>query len=210
MTIKTNGTQKESQVVEMPKKTPKLLHYDIEYDSQKPEETIRNFVSDIRNMLSRYEGDIAKLDELNNQLADIEHGMEIGNYKNVPEGYRMYRKMAQIRRDRRACKNEIDLLWPIYEYFHGTEVLNRLTKLQGDCSKLKDTIDDRVYTVRTDILNEWLEPEKKEKQPRIGLNLLTGETCDMDAPFETYEERNRQAEEAEKKFQLAWKSEAMV
>ena len=173
MTIKTHGTQKEAQVLDLTagKKPNPILFYDIEYDSTKPKETIRNFVNDIQNMVSRYEGNKARIVEIENELQDIFHYLEYSSYKTVPNGYRLYRKIAELRKERRACKNENDLLQPIYEYFHATEVLNRLSTVQGECGKLKYTIDARGYTVRTSVLDEWLgeagkEPEaEKEDEP---------------------------------------------
>ena len=160
MKVTTTGTQKESRIIDIvkTKKNP-ILHYDLEYDSTKPEQTIRDFVASIKGMVSRYEDNKARIIEIEDELQDIYHYIEISTYKKVPDGYKLYRKMAELRRERRACKNEIDLLWPIYEYFHATEVLNKLSHVQGECAKSKEAIDNRTYTIRTDILDEWLEPQ---------------------------------------------------
>ena len=164
MTIKTMGSQKEAQIINIGNRNSEkaVLHYNIDYDSTKPEETIRNFVGDIREMIARYDGDKARLIEIEAELQDLLHYIEIANFKRVTDGYKLYRKIAELRRERRACKNEIDLLWPIYEYFHATEVLNRLTTVQGNVSKAKEAIDQRVYGVRTDILDDWMEEKKPE------------------------------------------------
>ena len=164
MIVKTNGTQKESKIMDFVPKQAHMLHYDVENDTTKPEATVRTFVGDIKNMLARYEGNKTRIFQIEEELNDLEHYMEIGNFKNVPEGYKLYRKLAELRRERRACKNENFLLKPIYEHFYATEVLNKLSYVQGECAKIKNTIDARAYTVRTDILDEWLEPEKKEPQ----------------------------------------------
>jgi len=164
MIIRTQGNQKEAQVVDLTNYSPNvnpILHYTVEYDSTKPEETIRNFVSDIRKMVAKYAWNRDRIKEIENEMSDIEHYMEIANYKPIAPGYRLYRKLAELRRERRACKNEVDLLQPIYEYFHATEVLNRLSTVQGECAKAKSTIDNRCYVVRTDVLNEWLNPPEK-------------------------------------------------
>lgn len=177
MTIKTSGSQKESKVVEMNKKPAIKLHYDLEYDSTEPDTTIQKFVADIRGMLKRVESNKARIFEIEDEINDLEHYMEIGNFKNVPDGYRLYRKLAELRRERRACKNENDLLVPIWEHFHATEVLNKLAMVQGECSKLHEMIDNRTYTVRTDILDELMTPEEKGFDEMIGLDLKTGETA---------------------------------
>lgn len=159
MKITTTGTQKESQILDIiPTRKSQVLHYDLEYDFTKPEETIRDFVSNIRAMISRFEENKNRVIEIENELQDIYHYIEISTYKKVPDGYKLYRKMAELRRERRACKNENDLLLPIYEHFHATEVLNKLTMVQGECAKCKEAIDNRTYSVRTDIINEWIEP----------------------------------------------------
>ena len=165
MNIRSFGTQKEQTVVNTAeRKSNPILHYNIDYDSTKPEETIRNFVADIRGMVTRFEMNKSRIIEIETQLVDLEHYIEIENFKTVPNGYKLYRKLAELRRERRACKNENDLLQPIYEYFHATEVLNRLSTVQGECAKAKSAIDGRCYLVRTDILEEYMNPPVKKKE----------------------------------------------
>ena len=164
MVLKTNGTQKESKVIEIDQKPKHVLHYNIEYDSTHPEETIRKFVSSIKEMVSRYENDKIRIFELEAQEEDLKHSMEILPNQKVSDGYKLYKKMREIRKERRACKNEIDLLQPVYEYFHATEVLNKLSHVQGQCAIAREAIDGRVYSVRTDILDELLEPVNIEQK----------------------------------------------
>lgn len=178
MKVTTGGTQKESKIIDIaPVKKNHVLHYDLEYDSMKPEQTIRDFVGRIKGMVARFESNKDRIIEIENELLDIYHYIEISTYKKVPDGYKLYRKMAELRRERRACKNENDLLQPIYEYFHATEVLNKLSHVQGECTKCKEAIDNRTYTVRTDILDEWLEPQGttvdvvEEDDEPVGVNL---------------------------------------
>lgn len=217
MTIKTNGSQKEQMVVEVDKKEPVILHYDVEYDTTNPEKVLRNFGESIKGMLSRYEGNTNRISEIEQEILDLEHYMEIGNYKKVPDGYKLYRKLAELRRERRACKNENDLLWPVYEHFHATEFLKKIAHVQGECAKVKTAIDSRVYSVRTDVLDEFVE---SKDDAGVGLNLLTGETKVMSIPvptFDEYLENKKKVEESEKKlaneldnkkYSLAWKAEA--
>lgn len=169
MKITTNGTQKESQVINITatKKNAVILHYDVEYDFTRPENTIREFVSNIKGMISRFESNKSRIIEIENELLDIYHYIEISSYKTVPVGYKLYRKMAELRRERRACKNENDLLQPIYDYFHATEVLNRLSRVQGECAKTKRSINDRAYVTRTDILDELLESNSNKTKEKV-------------------------------------------
>lgn len=176
MNIKSFGTQKEQTVVDTAqRKANPVLHYTVEYDSSKPEETIRNFVSDIRGMVRKFEWNKARITEIETELVDLEHYIEIASYKTVPNGYKLYRKLAELRRERRACKNENELLQPVYEHFHATEALNRLSTVQGECAKVKSAIDSRCYLVRTDILEEFMNPPKpaeKEEAPDEDGNVL--------------------------------------
>ena len=178
MKITTAGTQKESQILELPAKKNRILHYDVEYDSTKPEQTIRDFVSSVKGMISRYEANKNRIVEIEDELQDIFHYIEISTYKKVPDGYKLYRKMAELRRERRACKSEMDLLWPIYEYFHATEILNKLSHVQGECAKSKAGIDGRTYLVRSDILDEWLNP------PETTVNIIPEDIPSIDADLE--------------------------
>ena len=202
MVIKTNGSQKEQQVLDFgTQKKSTLLHYDLEYDTTNPEDTIRKFVENMKGMMARYDGNNLRLIEIEQEINDIEHYMEIGKYKNIKEGYRLYRKLAELRRERRACKNENDLLWPVYEHFHGTEFLNKLTYVQGECSKVRNTVDARVYSVRTDVLDEWIDPVNDGAG--IGVNMLTGETEVMTIPVPGLTPAGS-ASQTEKKYSLAW------
>lgn len=158
MKITTTGTQKESKVLDITPVKNRILHYDLEYDSTNPEQTLRDFVANAKAMVARFESNKNRIIEIESELQDLYHYIEISTYKKVPDGYKLYRKMAELRRERRACKNENDLLQPIYEHFHATEVLNKLTYVQGECAKCKEAIDNRFYAARTDVLDEWLEP----------------------------------------------------
>ena len=159
MIVRSNGTQKESQVIQMPQKKTSLLHYNVDYDSIWPEKLLRDFIADMKDAVAKYEWNRNRIGEIEAELIDLLHWIEIAPNKKVPDGYKLYRKLADLRRERRCCKNENDLLQPIYEYFHATEVLNRLAKVQGECAKAKEAIDARTYAIRTDILDEYLEPE---------------------------------------------------
>jgi vacuolar-type H+-ATPase subunit I/STV1 len=165
MKITTSGTQKEQKLADITEWKPVLrdLHYTVEYDSTQPEQTIRDFVANVKNMVSRYTDNRARIQEIEQELVDLEHYIEIADYQPVPGGYHLYRKLAELRRERRACKNENDLLQPVFDYFHATEVLQRLTILQGDCAKAKSAIDSRTYRTRTGVLEQFIDPPKKEK-----------------------------------------------
>lgn len=212
MIIRTTGSQKESKVLDIqPSKPNQILHYTIEYDTTHPEDTIRKFCSDIREMVTRYEGNKQRLIEIEGEQQDLLHYIEISPFKKVSDGYKLYRKLAELRRERRALKNENDLLQPMYDAFHQPDILNKLSKVQGDVSKVHEAIDGRVYGMRTDILNDWFEPEKKE-EPGVTVVAAEEQSEPIDIP-ETNEEVEKAADDmidkkdiraAQAKFKLAW------
>ena len=134
-----------------------ILSSDLEYDSLKPEETIRNFCTSIRNMLSRYQYCKEQFSLLENEMQDLLHFIEMAADKNANLGFKLYKRLAEIRRERRVCQNELDLLQPIYDAFGGGEKLNALAQIQGACRTTKQTIDGRAYTVRTDVLDQFIQ-----------------------------------------------------
>ena len=212
MIIRTAGSQKESQIMDIqPSKPNQILHYSIEYDTTHPEETIRKFCSDIREMVTRYEGNKQRLIEIEGEHQDLLHYIEISPFKKVTDGYKLYRKLAELRRERRALKNENDLLQPLYDTFRQPDMLNRLSKVQGDVTKVHEAIDCRVYGTRSDILNDWFEPEKKD-EPGVTVVEAEEPAAPVDIP-EVNEEVEDTVDDmidqkdiraAQAKFKLAW------
>lgn len=130
----------------------KILSQNIEFDSLHPEDNIKQFLMFARNVISRYEGNQQRQSELELEQQDVEHVMELSNNQDIVGGYRLYRKLADIRRERRTCKNESDLLKPLYDYLKQNSIMNDLSRLQGSCRVSKETISKRQYTLRTNIL----------------------------------------------------------
>ena len=129
-----------------------VLTGSIEYDTLHPDVVLRDFCSAIQEMLAQYEFNRNRISELEAQMQDLLHYIELTGDKNANAGFKLYRQMRYIRRERRACKNELDLLQPVYDAFYDTGLLNRLADVQGKCNALKLNIDGRNYAVRTDIL----------------------------------------------------------
>ena len=149
LSIATN----EENAVSVTKPAP--MHYGYEYDSLKPEAKLKEFQAYIRKCLTRYESDIEDLKNCEQEIQDILHYMEMSENQKRPDGYKLYKRLTEARRERRRCKNEIELLQPVYSLFHGTKLLEQLAQTQGNCRLIKESIDERVYLARTDILDEF-------------------------------------------------------
>lgn len=169
--ITTFGTQKDSTVVEIEEKPVVTLRYTFDYDTQHPEEKVTKFTSDVREMMSKYDQNIDRIREIEDELSDLEHYMEISSFKPIVPGYKLYRKLAELRRERRGLKSENDLLRPVVTYFRTTNVLDKLGNVQGDVSKMHEIIDSRIYKVRTGILEEWLGANEAETNTETVLKL---------------------------------------
>ena len=144
--------------VDKPRMEPKpVLHSEVEYDTLHPEETVKEFCSSVKNMLAEYESAKDKLSKLESEMQDLLHFVEMGKDKNAREGFELYRRLCEVRRQRRICKNELDLLYPVYNAFTNTGLLDTLSRLQGECKAKKQMIEGKAYVVRTDILDTFIK-----------------------------------------------------
>lgn len=134
-----------------------ILFSEEEYDTLHPEEHIKDFCAFIRQVISKYESNKARLSDLESRIQDILHFAEMSKDKDAVSGYRIYKELCNIRRERRQCKNEIELLSPVYEMFHGTKMLDQLSSVQGSCKQVKKTISNKGYSVRTDALDDFFK-----------------------------------------------------
>lgn len=124
-----------------------------DFDSLLAADKTREFLTFARDVISRFEGDQARQAELESETQDLLHYIELSPNMNAAQGYSLYRKLANIRRERRDCKNEIDLLKPLYDYLSDKKVINDLSQIQGKCSASKQSISRRQYTLRTDVMD---------------------------------------------------------
>ena len=167
MNIISGGkNQKESKIIDTPDTGKnQVLHYRVDYDSTNPAKAFGDFISSVKEMVKRYEQNDDRIHEIETEINDLEHFIEIAPYQNVPKGYKLYRKIAELRRERRACKNENDLLRPVYDHFHATTVLTKLSAVYSEVSRTKNSINSRCYTVRTSALDEYLAKPEKDEEP---------------------------------------------
>lgn len=149
-----NAEASEEEEVKVNPRT--AMHNRYEYDSLKPEERLKEFGSYIRKCMSRYEQDQEDLKACEQKIQDILHFMEMGDDQKYSAGSKLYKLLRDERRERRRCKNEIELLYPVYQMFHGTKILEQLSQTQGTCRIVKQSINDRLYSARTDVLDDFL------------------------------------------------------
>lgn len=124
-----------------------------EYDTLNPEEQIRTFIAFLKAAQSRYDENLRRIDEYQQQKTDLDHYAELSDDLNAADGYEYYKKSRNMWRQRRSCKNEAELLKPVIEFIaQNKDTLNQLAQIQGKCRNAKTLIDQRVYTMRTGVL----------------------------------------------------------
>lgn len=127
----------------------------MEYDSLNPEEAIKAFIIFLNDAKSRYDEDLRLIEEYQLQKQDLDHYAEMAENLDRTAGHAYYRKVRDMWRNRRQCKNEAELLKPVIDFLESNkEALNQLAQVLGRCRMAKETIDQREYIVRTSILED--------------------------------------------------------
>lgn len=106
---------------------------------------IRNAIRDIP---SRYKQNEEMLRKLDQETQDLLHFIELKNL-NAMEGYKAYKDLQRVRKERREIKNENELLAPIVDTLHGMK--NKLSDLDhgiGKIRKVKTSQSQRRYSFR--------------------------------------------------------------
>lgn len=125
----------------------------VEYDTLHVIDTIREFNRFLKAVVSHYEENERLRLESDHKSSDLLHYIELHGDMNASEGYKAYKMLAQVRRERRCRKNENELLAPLYAYIQQhAKAVNELSFVLGRCRGIKETIDKRAYCPRTDII----------------------------------------------------------
>lgn len=123
-----------------------------------PEATIREFVKYFREIKPRYEEAVRLMKLSEDQENDILHYIELHTDLPAAKGYKIYRKLADVLRARRAYKAETELLEPMYQFVTSHAGLSdQLSQVQGRTRGTREAIERRQYICRTDILDDMPE-----------------------------------------------------
>lgn len=104
-----------------------------------------------QNVIKDYERDLERIEEIQDELQDIMHEIELSPSKDMYNGYLLYKRMRELRIERRRCKEQTELMKETYEFFksqQGQSFKNRMQQLQGNAAKLRKTQENRTYTPR--------------------------------------------------------------
>ena len=93
-----------------------------------------NIVTIFQTVVNTYEADVKAIKQIEEELNDINHEIELGKPKNAAQGYKLYQDIRKLRNKRRTLKEEVELLADTYEYFNsqqGQAFKNKVQALQG-------------------------------------------------------------------------------
>lgn len=124
-------------------------------------------VTIFQNVVKDYERDLERIKEIEDELQDLYHEIELSPSKNMYLGYLLYRRIRELRIERRRCKDETELMKETYEFFksqQGQSFKNKMQQLQGSARKLRDVQEKRTYKprVRDDLTIEGLTSTKHD------------------------------------------------
>lgn len=118
-------------------------------------------VTIFQNVVKDYERDLDRIQDIEDELQDIYHEIELSPSKDMYAGYLLYRRIRELRIERRRCKEEVELMKETYEFFksqQGQGFKNKMQQLQGSARKLRDIQEKRTYKprVRDDLTIEGM------------------------------------------------------
>lgn len=135
---------------------------------------VNNYSSTIvtifQDVIKTYENNVELIKNLEDQLNDLNHEIELSNPKDMYGGYLMYKQIKELRMTRRRAKDENQLLQDMYDYLKSPQCQsfkNKIQQIQGSSSKTYDSQQNRTY------------------KPRVRGDLTcTDKTADTYKPFE--------------------------
>ena len=130
-----------------------LAHRPDEYDQLSTLEIVEEFNMLLKEAKSIYEENETIRKESDDKILDLLHYAELHENLNASAGFRVYKLMAEARRERRRSKDENELLEPIMEFIRqNPKLVNEIGALVGKLRGTKRCIDQRIYRTRTDII----------------------------------------------------------
>lgn len=116
---------------------------------------VNNYSSSIvtifQDVIKNYERNVELIKQIEDELNDINHEIELSEPKNAYQGYLLYKEIRDLRIKRRTAKEEVELLKDMYEYFKsqpGQAFKSKIQSIQGNSVKLRTMQESRTYQPR--------------------------------------------------------------
>lgn len=82
---------------------------------------------------------------------DILHEIENSDKLGAVEGYKLYKKLRDLRKHRRELKNQQQLIEPLYKWCQGNKTIGiNLFKVKSSMDNVKGIQDNWIYHKRTE------------------------------------------------------------
>ena len=104
-----------------------------------------------KDVVDHYERDVESIKRIEDELNDLNHEIELADNKDMYQGWLLYKQIRELRIERRRCKEEVELLKDMYEYFksqQGQAFKSKIQQIQGSAAKLRDVQERRTYVPR--------------------------------------------------------------
>jgi hypothetical protein len=125
--------------------------------------TLRETVKFLNWAMTAYSYDQDRVVALDDAMQDILHEIELGESKRTPEAARLYKEMRSIRRERRACKDEMEQLKPLVDWCIGNKgVIHNFERIQGVIGSIRERQGNRQYRLRSPEREAWAAIDRKE------------------------------------------------
>ena len=131
-----------------------------------PIETGESILRYIDHISETYFANYNQIGELDRQLCDLNHIIEF-TPMDIQKGYKYAKQLQDIRRERRALKDENEMLKPMYDFLstgQSTAFRNGLANAIGKAKQRERTLPLRVYTPRSQAFQEGGEVKACENQ----------------------------------------------
>ena len=104
-----------------------------------------------QNVVNDYERDLERIEEIQGELQDILHEIELSSPKDMYNGWLLYKRIRELRIERRRCKEQTELMKETYEFFksqQGQSFKTKMQQLQSNAAKLRNVQEQRTYKPR--------------------------------------------------------------
>ena len=104
-----------------------------------------------QNVVKDYERDLERIEEIQGELQDILHEIELSSPKDMYNGWLLYKRIRELRIERRRCKEQTELMKETYEFFksqQGQSFKTKMQQLQSNAAKLRNVQEQRTYKPR--------------------------------------------------------------
>ena len=121
---------------------------------------VNNYASTIvtifKDVIEKYESNVDMIKQLEGELQDIAHEIELSGSKDMYNGWKLYREIRELRIKRRQAKDENQILEEMYNFLKeqpSQKFKNKVQQIQGNSAKIAKAQENRTYQPRqrTDI-----------------------------------------------------------